>query len=296
MLSSAANSPTLLSATQWRGRAADHAAQVRSLTRPYAARRAARLPHPVLDFLFSYYHFSMRKLEAWHPGVGIGLLDDTAASPWAANKNYQLEDAVWQLDRATLSAKEADRLRWTADLLRATAGRAPQFACHGLHEWAMVYQAEDVRHADSLPLRLAQSEIDALVSSRPLLCTHFDAFRFFARPARPLNRHALTLDARPDHEQPACLHANMDLYKWAYKSMPWIGSSLLMKTFHLALALRELDMRASPYDLSAFGLSPIPIETPDGRRDYETLQRSLAERAAPLRARLLDALEGILGE
>jgi len=228
-VSSAAAAPTSqLGAAQWRGLAADHAAQIRSLTRPYAARRAARLPHPVLDFVFTYYHFSMRKLEAWHPGLGVGLLDDGARGPWSANKNYRLENGSWQLDPASLTAKEACRLRWTADLLRATAGRAPQFACHGLHEWAMVYRAEDLRHAGSLPLRLAQAEIDALVNSRPLLCTHFDALRFFAPSARPLNRHALSLEARPEHEQPGCLHANMDLYKWAYKSMPWIGSDILM--------------------------------------------------------------------
>ena len=263
-------------------------------TRPYAARRAARLPHPVLDFLFTYYHYSMRKLEAWHPGCGVELLDDGAPCPWSANKNYRLENGAWQLDPASLSARETERLRWTAGLLRATAGRAGQFACHGLHEWAMVYRAEDVRHAGSLPLRLAQGEVDALVNSRPLLCTHFDAFRYFAPSARPLNRHALSLDDPPDHEQPRCLHANMDLYKWAYKSMPWIGSDILMDAFHLALALRELDMRASPYDLSAFGYPPIPIETAEGRREYESLQRSLAERAAPLRTRLINALEQLV--
>jgi hypothetical protein len=290
---SSAAVPIPVASDRWRALAGDHASQVGGLTRPYAARRAARLPHPVLDFLFSYYHYSMRKLEAWHPGLGVALLDDAAPCPWSADKNYRLERGAWQLDPASLSAKETARLRWTADLLRATAGRAPQFACHGLHEWAMVYRAEEVRHGESLPLRVAPAQIDALVSSRQLLCTHFDAFRFFAPSAQPLNRHALTLEARPEHEQPGCLHANMDLYKWAYKSMPWIGSSLLMETFHLALALRELDMRASPYDLAAFGLTAIPIETSDGRRDYEALQRALAERATPLRARLIEALERI---
>jgi hypothetical protein len=286
--------PVILPAAEWRARLADHAASVRSFTRPYAARRAANRPHPVHDFLFTYYHFSMRKLEAWHPGAHIGLADDGAPCPWQTNRFYHLRDGVWQLDLTAIDAGLARRLGWIATLLRATAGRQPNFACHGLHEWAMVFRAEDVRHAGSVPLRLPQADIDALVASRPLLCTHFDAFRFFAPTAQPLNRHALSLDARPDLEQPGCLHANMDLYKWAYKSMPWIGSDILMDAFHLALALRELDMRASPYDLSAFGYPPIPIETADGRRDYESLQRSLAERAAPLRARLIKALERTL--
>ena len=100
--------------------------------------------------------------------------------------------------------------------------------------------------------------------------------------------------ARQDFEQPACVHANMDLYKWAFKAMPWVGADLLMDCFEQAMELRDLDMRASPYDLSAYGLDPVKIETPEGRREYEREQSRLAEQSAPLRDRLIATLDRIL--
>ena len=102
------------------------------------------------------------------------------------------------------------------------------------------------------------------------------------------------MDTRHENEQPGCVHANMDLYKWAAKSMPWIGSGLLLEAFRLANELRDLDMRASPYDLSKWGVVPVKIETPEGRREYETEQRRLAALAFSLRAKLIANLDGIL--
>jgi hypothetical protein len=49
-------------------------------------------------------------------------------------------------------------------------------------------------------------------------------------------------------------------------------------------------MRASPYDLTDWGREPVRIETPEGRRVYETEQRILASKAQPLRNRLIEAL------
>ena len=108
-----------------------------------------------------------------------------------------------------------------------------------------------------------------------------------------MNRLQPTLEDRISLEQPGCVHANMDLYKWAAKSMPWIGSELLLDCFELAMELRDLDMRASPYDLTAWGREPVRIETADGRRIYESEQRRLAEKAAPLRERLIAGLRKI---
>ncbi|MFD7843499.1 hypothetical protein ACFV4K_11270 [Nocardia sp. NPDC059764] len=39
-------------------------------------------------------------------------------------------------------------------------------------------------------------------------------------------------------------HANMGIYKWAYKLTPSISSDLLFDAFDLACAARELDMKA----------------------------------------------------
>lgn len=45
-------------------------------------------------------------------------------------------------------------------------------------------------------------------------------------------------------------------------------------------------MRASPYDLSALGYQPVKVETADGKAQYVSAQRELAERGAALRAPL----------
>jgi hypothetical protein len=95
-------------------------------------------------------------------------------------------------------------------------------------------------------------------------------------------------------EQPGCLHANMDLYKWAYKLSPLVPSDLVADAFGLAREIRELDMRASPYDLSRLGLEPVPVETAEGRAAYAAAQREFATRAAPLRQALTEVLDPLL--
>ena len=70
---------------------------------------------------------------------------------------------------------------------------------------------------------------------------------------------------QPELEQPGCLHASMDLYKWAYKLSPATPGELVADCFELAVEIRELDMRASPYDLRAHGYEPVAIETAGGQ-------------------------------
>jgi hypothetical protein len=83
----------------------------------------------------------------------------------------------------------------------------------------------------------------------------------------------------------------MDLYKWAYKLSPLVESELVADAFALARDIRAVDMRASPYDLAGFGYEPIEVETAEGRNQYARAQREFAERAAPLRDRLIAALD-----
>jgi hypothetical protein len=282
--------PLMLAAADWQARAARHRVRAERFTVPARQRKDRRLPHPVADFLFQYYPFPLSLLEQWHPGTGVALEWQGTPKPPFADRHHVFTGGAVLADPTTLDEKECQRLRWIVELLEATAGRAPQFACHGLHEWAMVYQGATVRHEKTLKLRLPQAEIDAMVESRPIRCSHHDAFRFFAPAARPFNQLQPSLDTRHLMEQPGCLHANMDLYKWAAKAMPWCGSDLLLDCFELAAALRDLDMRASPYDVSGWGLDPVPIETPEGRKTYEAEQKHLASLAEPLRARLIAAL------
>jgi hypothetical protein len=287
-----------LSIAAWQGRAAEHRSRAERHTLAARARRDRGIPHPVEDFLFQYYPYPVTLLEFWQPGCGVAL--EWPAAPELPNRvapfserHYSVVDGFLFADPQRLPDKERQRLEWIIELLDSTRLRSPNFACHGLHEWAMVYRGEKVRHEKTTPLRLPQAQIDALVESRAITCSHHDAFRFFAADARPMNRLQPTLASRVDLEQPGCVHANMDLYKWAAKSMPWVGTPLLLDCFELALELRDLDMRASPYDLSAWGREPICIETPEGRRIYESEQRRLAQLATGLRGRLLDGLRKI---
>jgi hypothetical protein len=180
-------------------------------------------------------------------------------------------------------------------LLTATAGRTANFGCFGLHEWAMVYRMseEQTRHAD-WPLRLGPEGTDTVVESHRIACSHFDAFRFFTEPARPLNALAPTSGDRPAYEQPGCLHAGMDLYKHAFRLTPMIDSDLVADCFELARDIRVLDMRAAPYDLADLGFEPVRIETPEGKQQYVEAQRLFAQRGAPLRRRLIEECERLL--
>jgi hypothetical protein len=188
-----------------------------------------------------------------------------------------------------------ERVRWVRELLLATEQRPPALGCLGLHEWAMVYRTpgDDVRHP-TWPLRLGAAGTDEVVESHRISCTHYDAFRFFAPQARPRNVHRPTREDRPRMEQPGCLHTGMDLYKWAYKLAPMTPAELVADCFELARDIRVLDMRASPYDLSALGYTPVRIETPGGKREYAEQQRAFADRAAPLRRRLVEVCTQLL--
>ena len=271
-----------------------HREQARRWTVPTIDRRSRGVVHPVEDFLFTYYPYKLGKLEQWHPGYGIALSCAESDRPEWMGRHYEWQGGVLRLVVDQLEEKEKARLHWILALLRNTAAQPANFGCFGLHEWAMVYRSEEVRHAKSAPLRMSAEEIAAVVESRPIRCTHYDAFRFFTPSARPLNQLQPTLEGRPQQEQPGCIHANMDLYKWAFKCQIWIPGELLLETFLLAMELRKLDMRASPYDLVEYGYEPVAIETVEGRRQYETEQRSLAERASSLRQRLIEALEKVV--
>jgi hypothetical protein len=132
------------------------------------------------------------------------------------------------------------------------------------------------------------------VESRPVLCSHYDAFRFFTKKARPLNRLQPTRKNLKKREQPGCIHANMDLYKWAYKLYPWISSDLIADAFELALDARIIDMKASPYDLTNYGYEPIKIETEKGRLVYINEQRKIFQRSMSLREELINVYRQLI--
>lgn len=279
--------------SEWEAAEAAHHARVDVATAAHLRRREDGRRHPVEDFLFTYYSQRPAQLRRWHPGPGV-VLEGAAGLPRAGWRFYRADGGGVQLDLPGFAESRGETVQFVADLLGATRARQGQFGCFGLHEWAMVYRLgeDEVRHA-GWPLRLGAAGTDAVVEAHQLRCSHYDAFRFYTPPARPLNLLQPTRERQVAMEQPGCLHAGMDLYKWAYKLSPAVPSGLVMDCFELARDIRELDMRASPYDLTELGYTPVPIETPQGKAEYAAAQRGFAARGQALRDRLLAALAGL---
>ena len=288
----AAQKLEILDAAAWPMRRAEHERRVEIWIAPRLRRCALGQKHPVDDFLFEYYGYRPGLLRRWHPGIGVALAGE-AAREYLRFSGYTELDGLVTADPLRLSVTRRESIGWLAKFLRTTASRAQQFGCAGMHEWAMVFRADSVRHA-AWPLRLSPAEIEDVVTRVGVRCTHYDAFRFFTPDARPLNRRWLSRNTTLETEQRGCLHTNMDLYKWSQKLAPYADSELIADCFELAREAREIDMRASPYDFSALGFASLAIETTAGRAEYESLQRSLADRAQPLRARLAGVCERLL--
>ncbi|BBX92402.1 3-methyladenine DNA glycosylase [Mycolicibacterium boenickei] len=286
-----AETEEVLAAPDWAARAESHRRRADDFLTPHLRRQHAGEPHPVWDFLFTYYSLRPRQLRRWHPGYGV-VLTGEGADEYLRRTGYGPHPHGVAVGDDYLRSR-AETVRFVARLMRATAMRTPRMNCFGLHEWAMVYRAPQLRH-DQVPLRLGATGTDAVVESMPLRCTHFDAFRFFTDDAVPRNDRQLSREQQIDTEQPGCIHAAMDTYKWAYKLGPLVPSELVMDALDLAADARAVDMCASPYDLTQYGFEPIAIETPAGRAEYVRAQQRIAERAAPLRVTLANRCELLL--
>ncbi|GAA1874968.1 hypothetical protein GCM10009751_38260 [Myceligenerans crystallogenes] len=303
----------MLAAGERRAAAGAHLRRADALTAVWREAREAGRKHAIEDFLFTYYPTRMSHLRRWHPGAGVVLADDDGdgdrgiggagaprdddelagpadpGPPGAGWRWYTRVPAGVTLDREAFLAERGDAVRYLRELLAATTSRAGTFGCFGLHEWAMVYRDKEAGrdHRHPLPLRLGHAGTDAVVESHPVRCSHFDAYRFFTPEARDRNALRPTRATQPALEQPGCLHANMDLYKWCLKLGPAVPGDLLLDAFELARDIRYTDMAASPYDVSGYGVAAVAIETPEGKAEYVRRQRDFAERAAGIRARLV---------
>ena len=299
-----------LTRAEWSRRAQAHEDRVARHTRPFLDRRSRGEKHPVEDFLFTYYTLSPAQFTRWHPGPGVILLDAPEREGWkfyrpatpaeleAAGAEEGASGVVVAVEQFV--AERGTAVRFTREILTNTLAKSGTFDCFGLHEWAMAYRAQSngVRHEDA-PLRLGASGTDDVVEAHRIRCSHFDAFRFFQPQAMERNELQPTREAQRRMEQPGCLHASMDLYKWAYKLLPAVDSDLLADCFDLAWDVRVTDMEASPYDLTDWGYEPVRIETSEGKAEYVRRQRAFAQRGNRLRerlaaavARLLDGVDG----
>lgn len=279
---------------EWRALAETHESVIGPYVDAYRKRRSSREKHPVHDFLFAYYQTNRTILRRWRPSANQVLGGEEAYS-FIGDERYRKDEYGVSLDVSKIGPKELKRIRWMAALIRSAQARPPRFNCFGLHEWAMVYKAEEIRH-ETTPLRLSKARVAEVVEASTIRCTHWDAFRFFTPEACPLNEFQPQADSREDFEQFGCIHFNMDLYRWSYKGSPWIGSDLMRDCFLLALEARELDMRASPYDLSGYGYEAILIETPQGREQYRIEQQRIYKAGQVLANRLLAECDFLLAQ
>jgi len=277
-----------LKKADWKRQVQAHKNAVSGRIDRYLELRQQHRKDPVMDFLFEYYAFRPSHLRRWSPGFGVLLRGDkTDTYPDLSELSVHEKGAYLNPD--FFPDKRKRSIRWMLGLLEQSQRKKPSFGCFGMHEWAMVYKKENknIRHS-GIPLRMDKKELAEFVESRPLVCTHFDAFRFFSEPAKPLNKHELSRDSFTDTEQAGCIHTNMDLYKWAFKGFPWISSRVILEAFDLAVEARTVDMKASPYDLREYSLEPIMVETEEGRMEYLEAQKAIYGRSKPIREKLIE--------
>lgn len=274
-----------LHSADWKRLQTDHRNRVSKKIDDYLDQRQHQQKDPVMDFLFEYYAFRPSHLKRWSPGFGVLLQGGPDTNyPELSELTCSTEGVFLNPDFFPDDRKSS--LHWMLGLLEHSREKRPSFGCFGMHEWAMVYRRDKIRHSQ-VPLRMEQEELAEFVESRPLVCTHYDAFRFFSEPAKPLNKYKLSRDIFSESEQPGCIHTNMDLYKWAFKGYPWISSEVIWKAFELAVEARFIDMQASPYDFRERGLEPIKIETEGGRLKYLEKQKAIYNKGVPVREHLI---------
>ncbi|MDD7984529.1 hypothetical protein PQO01_06150 [Lentisphaera marina] len=278
----------LINESEWQSKAQLHQNKVDQLTSEWREHKALGKKHPTLDFLFSYYNLKINRLRLWSPGPDVSLSGKHNGELLFGY--YTSKENSFHLDPERYPRQRLNNFKWIAHLLRETKSKTPVFNCYGVHEWCMIYKSDSKRH-EQLPLRVSSQTLNNFVEKTSCQCTHFDAYRFFTEEASPLIQHPLSRENQEVYEQSGCLHANMDLYKWAYKLYPFMSGDLLLRCFELAIQCRYLDMQASPYDLGEFNMEPIPVDTTSGREKYVSEQHRLKKIADPIRDELADAYD-----
>ena len=190
-----AGAPTVVPEPLWRMWEDEHLRAVDALTADHLDRRRRGRPHPVVDFLFTYYRTSVGTIRRWHPGPGL-LLEGAERGERAQWRHYRAETVAGHrglvVDADSVRRRRGEHLDRARAVVTATLSRPGVTDCFGLHEWAMLYGtgSDGIRH-QQVPLRVSHERIDEVVRARGVKCTHFDAFRFFTESARPFNTRQL---------------------------------------------------------------------------------------------------------
>ena len=160
-------------------------------------RRHAVNSHPIYNFLHTYYRYSSEELLLYSPGIGVGLKDvmhDNIKPLRTSNGKQKRKkknstgmkellhplihlsdsennksDASYNPQKLIHPLQPSGRYGWTTmsrnrDILAKSSLKQPNFACYGLHEWAMLYKNYPP-HQKNLSLRVSQDTIDELVGT-----------------------------------------------------------------------------------------------------------------------------------
>ena len=256
----------ILSSETWRARADAHAERVDVWVQPHLERRRQGGKHPVHDFLFTYYSQSPTALRRWHPG-GYGVAGRARVR---RPQGLLGGPAVRRPSPPNDSSATAGDLR-DPPAARRDRGRAPTLGCFGLHEWAMDPPDRPTagrRGGQRDPARLAAAPRggwhrrgrgeppNRLLALRrvPLLHASPRPEHLPARPRGPARLRAAGLLPRRDGSLQARLPTD---------AAGRLGAG--RGRFALAWDIRDLDMRASPYDFSDLGFEPVRIENTGGQ-------------------------------
>ena len=302
----------MLTRSEWRSRADAHRRRVKDLLGGMFYDRKIHDKHPIYNFLFTYYRFRPhRTLERYSAGLEFGLekhcnSDDDGSLYLPSSKHFSVKNNCIEMDPVkSLNEKSVTRIRNLHTLLALVQRRPPTFSCFGVHEFAMLHSGARHSHFQkNLKLRMTQREIDDVVERAPIRCSHFDATRHFPESALKSCGIKTGPTLRVKNEQAGCIHTNLDLFKFSLRLWPFASSELVADALELAIRARELDMRASPYDLSSisdftelgrdFDLTPVLIETESGRAEFRDSTMVLYRDSLPIRNRLIKVASSVL--
>lgn len=317
----------------WRSAAMKHKAAIYDLLRPglISSRRngaetlSLDTKHPQFNFLIEYYGLKgakgVKRLARWPPGSHPGgiLLEGATSDDFAdtlhlsgctefdASTGAFYSPSRFVEGKSSPSAAAAPYV-WYRNIMQRTLEADPVLYCYNLHEWSMQYQPTpdaptppSAKYQAHIPLRVSREVIQRTVERRGTHCTHAHALTYFSPSALPLNTPpAIPKSQILSYEQPACVHAHMDLLQYAVRLGPFLSSSndtddqpLLPSILQFVLQARELDVAASPYHVQAtHGIPTVAVETANGRALYRKRQERLL--ASPVRQQLLAAYETFL--
>ena len=200
----------------WRARRTAHERRVDELDHAAPRTAAARREAPVEDFLFDYYSYRPGQLRRWHPGAGVTLSGESAHEYLRQPGYVETPDGI-TLDVDAFLARRGDTVRWVHDLLRRTAERPATSAVSACTSGRWSKAASRRRTAQRLATTSHAREAgrDRRGARRPVQPLRRVPFLHRAGAAANVLRPAR--ETQHELEQGGCLHANMDLYKWAYK-------------------------------------------------------------------------------